>query len=84
MNKTLRTVLLLSFSAVLIYSATRIVLTETEYKRANVIYDESRSENFHISEKVQEASALNDLQEYFPEVYVDFETLKSTNPEVVG
>ncbi len=84
MNKTLRTALLTVLSAVLIYSATRIVLTEAEYKRADAIYDKSRIENFHISETEQQASTLNEPEEFFPDVNVDFETLKSTNPEVVG
>ena len=84
MRKVLRTTLLIVLFGVLIYSMTHIVLTETEYKRAEAIYDKSRSESFHISDTVQPASALSEANEYFPDASVDFEMLKSTNAEVVG
>lgn len=75
---------MISLSFALIYSTTCIVLTEAEYIRAETIYDKSRSESFHILETAQEASALNEAEEFFPAVQVDFERLKKTNVEIVG
>lgn len=84
MRKALRTTLIVALLGILIYSITHIVLTETEYKRAEAIYDKSRSESFHIADTVQPASALNETEEFFPDVSVDFKTLRNTNAEVVG
>lgn len=84
MRKVLHITLIIALFGVLIYSMTHIVLTETEYKRAEAIYDKSRSESFHITDTIKPASALNEAEEYFPNVSVDFKTLKSKNADVVG
>ena len=84
MRKALRIALIIALSGVLIYSITHIVLTETAYKMAEAIYDKSRSESFHILDTVQPVNALNEEEEFFPNVSVDFETLKSKNADVVG
>ena len=55
MNKLLHTSLLTALAALMIYSAANIVLTERDYLKAENIYEKSRTENFRISEKEQEA-----------------------------
>ncbi len=84
MNKTLRTVLIVVLSAVLIWCLASIGLTVSDYKKADEIYKKSRSENFHIAEDTPDLPVLNISKEYFPEVSVDFEALTKTNPDVVG
>jgi len=84
MNKLLHTSLLTALAALMIYSAANIVLTERDYLKAENIYEKSRTENFRISEKEQEAISADESEEHFPEVFVDFDTLKKTNPDVVG
>ena len=58
MNKVLRIVLILLFSAVLIYSLTKIVLIELDYKKADDIYADSRTAHFHVSEDPSDSGTL--------------------------
>ncbi len=76
--------LIIALSAVLIWSLTSIGLTVSDYKKADAIYEESRNENFHISESSPDVPVLSISEEYFPEVSVDFEALNKTNPDVIG
>lgn len=84
MNKLLCTVLLTALTAVMIYSATSIVRTEKDYGKAEKIYEKSRAENLRVPEQAREAFATDAPEEGFPDVFVDFSSLKKTNPEVVG
>ena len=76
--------LLIIFSAVLIWSLASIGLIVGDYRKVEAIYEKSRSENFHISESTPEVTVSDISEEYFPEVSVDFDSLKKSNPDVVG
>jgi len=84
MNKLLCTALLTALAAVMIYSAVNIVLTEKDYMKSEKIYEKSRAENFHVSEEEQEAISSDESEVHFPDVFVDFNALKETNPDIVG
>ena len=92
MNKVLRIVLILLFSAVLIYSLTKIVLIELEYKKADDIYADSRTAHFHVSEDPSDSGTLGQAdstkdasdEEYFPFAVADVAELQAINPEVAG
>ena len=89
MSKILRIALIVIFSAVLIYSVTRIVLIQIEYQKADEIYQESR-EAFHVAENsaspqpTPSGASSSEPEEYFPEAYADIEDLLSVNPDIVG
>lgn len=84
MNKKIRAILITVLSCMILYSFIRIVLTETEYKRAEKIYEKSRQESFHLSDTEQELVSADEETEFFPEVSVDFNELKKINPEIIG
>ena len=89
MNKKLRIILIIILSAVFLYSAVYIVKNELSYKQADDIYEESQSENFHVSEDVSSpqstpSGSTSESEEYFPEAYADIENLLSVNPDIVG
>ena len=90
MNTKLRTILIVLLSAVLIYSVTRIVMIQIEYQKADDIYEESRTEHFHVSQDeaipqpVESGETPEESKEYFPEAYADIEDLLSVNPDIVG
>ncbi|MFB0920682.1 MAG: class B sortase [Oscillospiraceae bacterium] len=84
MKKMLRSLLIVILSAILIWSLASIGMTVDDYKKADEIYEKSRSENFHISESTSEIPVSDIAEEYFPEVRVDFKALTKTNPDVIG
>lgn len=84
MNKKLRGVLIVFLSCVLLYSFIHIVLTQTEYEKAERIYEKSRQESFHVSDGAQELVISEEKEEYFPDVTVDFDELKKINPDIIG
>ena len=84
MKKILLTTAVVIFAGVLLYSLARIVLTESDYRKAEEIYGQSREQNFHVEDPDPEAPVSNTSEEYFPEVSVDFKTLETENSEVIG
>ncbi len=84
MNKILRSVLIVVLTAVLIWSLASIGLTVGDYKKADAIYEKSRSESFHITESPADIPVSKIPEEYFPEVSVDFDSLTKANPDVIG
>lgn len=89
MSKKVRTAIIIILSAILIYSITRIVIIQIEYSKADDIYNESRTENFHMSEETPAPQDSVDYsapepEEYFPEAYADIEDLMAINRDIVG
>ena len=76
--------LIIVLSAVLIWSLASIGMTVGDYKKADAIYEKSRSESFHLSESAPDVPVSDISEEYFPQVSVDFEALTKSNPDVVG
>lgn len=83
MNKKIRAILIIVLSCVLLYSFTHIVKNETDYTKAEKIYDKSRQESFHLYNTAQQAIAT-DEKEHFPEASVDFDELEKINSEIIG
>lgn len=79
-------ILIASFvlAALLIYSTSQIIVAEKNYIKADRIYEQSRIDSFHITESKSEDASSTEPEDSFPDVFVDFEFLKSTNPEIVG
>ena len=90
MNGTMRKILMGIFAVILVYSLIRIVMIQQEYRMANTIYEESRTEYLHAldqTEGAQNPETLEDANKSeadFPDVYADIKGIQQKNPDVIG
>lgn len=77
MNKTVRILLIMLFSALMLFSLWRYVTIQQGYSNADELYEELREQRFQSQESLSS-------EEAFPVVEIDLEGLEEINSEVAG
>lgn len=81
MSKTLRIVLIVLLSALMLFSLGRIVMIQWGYWKAEKLYEELRAQ----SVRIERPPVVEETEEdALPVAYIDLDGLQGENPEVIG